>query len=276
MPELVRLDEIGALLPGSAKVYQVAGREVAVFNIAGTLHAVENRCPHKGAALHLGAVQEGMLTCPLHGWQFDLQTGAGIDRPAARLRRFDVSVDGQDFLLVVPPADSQNGDDGILRYLVRYGALGWIARFGTIEPLDCSRGDRVLVQTERGTEVGEVLATPGKGGGPPDTQQPTGELLRRMTPADELQARQAGAVPPELLSRCERLLADQQLPIEIIDSEELFDRATIVLYFLGEATAELGKLAVELGETQTAKVIFQSVIEREPSGCGSGGGGCCH
>jgi nitrite reductase (NADH) small subunit len=60
---------------GARKVRTAAGC-VAVFRTgAGTVHALDDRCPHKGGPLSEGIVHGASVTCPLHNWVFDLSTG---------------------------------------------------------------------------------------------------------------------------------------------------------------------------------------------------------
>ena len=59
---------------GGSRVYTVGAREIAVFNIDGELHAIENRCG-RGLPLDRAQVVDGQLLCPWHGWTFDLRQG---------------------------------------------------------------------------------------------------------------------------------------------------------------------------------------------------------
>lgn len=60
--------------PGA--VVKVEGQEVAVFALDGANYAaILNSCPHAGAALAEGHVSDGEVSCPWHGWRFDLRTG---------------------------------------------------------------------------------------------------------------------------------------------------------------------------------------------------------
>lgn len=60
---------------GTAIAVQVDGRSVALFRASGILFALDNVCPHAGAALAHGPVKDGAVRCPLHGSMFDLRTG---------------------------------------------------------------------------------------------------------------------------------------------------------------------------------------------------------
>ncbi len=73
------VEEIG---PGACLLVRVGKTEIALFNILGTVFAIDNRCPHRGGPLIRGYTDEtGGIKCPMHGWRFDLRTGASR-RPA--------------------------------------------------------------------------------------------------------------------------------------------------------------------------------------------------
>ena len=59
----------------------IDGRRIAVFRTAEGLFALDHACPHKGGPLGDGLVAEGCVTCPLHGWRFDLRSGANAAGP---------------------------------------------------------------------------------------------------------------------------------------------------------------------------------------------------
>lgn len=74
---------------GCARVV-VAGNPIAVFRHGGTLHAVDDTCPHRGAFFSKGKVDDGDAVCPLHGWRFDLRTGEMAGNPNFSIRTYEV------------------------------------------------------------------------------------------------------------------------------------------------------------------------------------------
>ena len=60
---------------GTGVAVQIDGRSVALFRADGLLFALDNICPHAGAALAHGRIKDGTVRCPLHGSMFDLRTG---------------------------------------------------------------------------------------------------------------------------------------------------------------------------------------------------------
>ena len=76
---IARLQDLDAR--GRALV-KVAGREIALFRVDGRVYAIQGRCPHRQGPLVRGFVEPGpSVRCPMHGWCFQLETGAS-DRPA--------------------------------------------------------------------------------------------------------------------------------------------------------------------------------------------------
>ena len=57
------------------KCVLVEGRQVALFRVGDAVHAIDNLCPHQGGPLADGWVNNGQVICPLHGWEFSLETG---------------------------------------------------------------------------------------------------------------------------------------------------------------------------------------------------------
>ncbi|MEQ9410630.1 MAG: Rieske (2Fe-2S) protein [Fuerstiella sp.] len=69
---LISADQVG---PGESAEVVAAGRIFAVFNVDGTFHVLDGICPHAGGPLGKGTLDGNIITCPWHGWQFDVQTG---------------------------------------------------------------------------------------------------------------------------------------------------------------------------------------------------------
>ncbi len=101
MGEGVRVARVSEIPPGSAKVVVVQGHPVALFHVDGSFYAVSNVCLHRGGPIGEGTLDGPVVTCPMHGWEYDVRTGRNLANPMARLRTYAVQVDGDD-LLVVP------------------------------------------------------------------------------------------------------------------------------------------------------------------------------
>ena len=85
------------LKPGEGKIADAGGKSVAIFNVDGKLHCIENTCCHKGGPLGEGDLDGTTVTCPWHGWQFDVTTGKClVPNPAASVPSIPVTIEGDD------------------------------------------------------------------------------------------------------------------------------------------------------------------------------------
>lgn len=101
----IRVASVGEVPPETGKEVVAGGRIIALFNVAGTFHALDGVCPHQGGPLGQGALQGNVVTCPWHGWQFDVSTGQHLLNPQVCQPRLDVSVEGDDVFVVIDEAN---------------------------------------------------------------------------------------------------------------------------------------------------------------------------
>ena len=100
-PEFVRVASIDQIPPGQLFWTEIDGREVVVVNLDGELFALDNTCQHAGGPLDRGKLDEaGCITCPWHGWKWDVRTGRPV-WPALdwRTRRYPVRIEGRNVLV---------------------------------------------------------------------------------------------------------------------------------------------------------------------------------
>jgi nitrite reductase (NADH) small subunit/3-phenylpropionate/trans-cinnamate dioxygenase ferredoxin subunit len=98
---MMKVAAIHDVPPGTGRVVQVAGRAIALFNVDGTFHALDNACTHRGGPLGSGRLDGTIVTCPWHANRFDVTTGrvvTGVQSVAA----YTVQVRGHDVLVDVP------------------------------------------------------------------------------------------------------------------------------------------------------------------------------
>ncbi len=101
MAEYVKVAATSDVAPGTGMVAEVNGQAIAVFNVGGTFYAIDNTCLHRGGPVGEGEVEEETVTCPWHGWQYNVKTGACLNNPSATLKSYQVTVDGDDIKLLV-------------------------------------------------------------------------------------------------------------------------------------------------------------------------------
>jgi len=89
------------LWSGEMRGVCVAGKPVLLVNIGGEVRAYEDRCRHLGLPLSDGKLTGCVLTCPAHGWQYDLTTGQGVNPESVKLPPYVVKIEGDDILVSV-------------------------------------------------------------------------------------------------------------------------------------------------------------------------------
>jgi nitrite reductase (NADH) small subunit len=62
--------------PGSGLIVDAGGQTLALFNVDGRFYAIDNSCPHRGGPLGDGQLDDAIVTCPWHGYRYDVRTGA--------------------------------------------------------------------------------------------------------------------------------------------------------------------------------------------------------
>lgn len=93
----------GELAPGQRRVVDIGDYdEVLVLNLDGTFYAINNVCPHAGAALERGMVKDGVLFCPLHHWGFRLADGQSVDEDILCARTYAVVTEDERLCLLLP------------------------------------------------------------------------------------------------------------------------------------------------------------------------------
>ena len=78
------------------KAVSVSGREILLVNVKGKISAVENECPHQGSPLNAAVVKDGYISCPRHGYRFNLSDGRCADHPDFVLAIFPVEINGDE------------------------------------------------------------------------------------------------------------------------------------------------------------------------------------
>jgi 3-phenylpropionate/trans-cinnamate dioxygenase ferredoxin component len=96
---LVRVGSATDVVPGKMRVFDVAGTAVNVASVDGLLYAFDDTCTHRGCSLAKGKLHGTTVTCPCHGSEFDVTSGAVLRGPAARpVRSRLVQLQGADLL----------------------------------------------------------------------------------------------------------------------------------------------------------------------------------
>ncbi len=90
----VKAIDAADLAPGETATATVNGTELAIVNLNGEFHAMDNLCPHQEGPLGDGFVQGDAIVCPLHYWEFDIKSGEYLDDPTTCLKKYETKVEG--------------------------------------------------------------------------------------------------------------------------------------------------------------------------------------
>jgi nitrite reductase/ring-hydroxylating ferredoxin subunit len=96
MSDFINVAKISDVPEGEGRVFHVGRIEVAVFHVDGSFHALDNTCIHRGGPLGDGMCSGTTVTCPWHGWQFDVVSGKCLNSPGESVDRYETRIDGDD------------------------------------------------------------------------------------------------------------------------------------------------------------------------------------
>lgn len=100
MNDWKRICGLEEIPPLGSRVVRHGKGDIAVFRTAGgEVFALHDKCPHKGGPLSQGIVHGRKVTCPLHGWNIELESGEAVAPDAGSCGRFEIRVEGGDIYL---------------------------------------------------------------------------------------------------------------------------------------------------------------------------------
>jgi len=99
----VRVGRVSDVPDGRPEVFDIEDRKIAVYRLEGAYYAIDDICTHDGGPLAEGEVEGDVVTCPRHGAQFSIKTGAALRFPAITpVDTYPVRVEGEDLLVGLP------------------------------------------------------------------------------------------------------------------------------------------------------------------------------
>lgn len=99
MSRKIRAATVSDIPPGTGKELTLEGRITALFNVEGEFFAIDGICAHAGGPVGKGLLQGNIVTCPWHGWQYDVRSGAHCLNETIRQKKFPVSVEGEEIFI---------------------------------------------------------------------------------------------------------------------------------------------------------------------------------
>ncbi|MFO0908785.1 MAG: non-heme iron oxygenase ferredoxin subunit [Isosphaeraceae bacterium] len=101
MPGFVKMATVDEIPPGKSKEVEHEGRIYALFNVNGEICAIDGVCPHQGGPLAEGVLDGCVVTCPWHGWPFDVKSGKTPLGPRVMQPVYEVKIEGNDVYVQV-------------------------------------------------------------------------------------------------------------------------------------------------------------------------------
>jgi len=108
--ESIRVASTTDVPAGKMIKVNINGRFILIANVDGSYYALNNKCPHLGGSLADGTLENGVVTCPRHGSQFEVRSGTAVGK--AKLgpikvmphpaQKYEVRIEGTDLIVRIP------------------------------------------------------------------------------------------------------------------------------------------------------------------------------
>jgi nitrite reductase/ring-hydroxylating ferredoxin subunit len=92
MPNYVEVASLEQLPPGGGTAVTIEGKDIALFNVGGTIYAMDDGCVHQGLSLGNSELKGEIVTCRGHGWKYNVTTGSTLSSPGYGVAVYPVKV----------------------------------------------------------------------------------------------------------------------------------------------------------------------------------------
>ncbi len=97
----VKVANANEMKDGEARTVNANGDQIALYRVSGGFYATTNTCAHQGGPLGEGTLSDNVITCPWHGWKFNVETGVSVVVPTVKVKTYNVKVEGNNVLVEV-------------------------------------------------------------------------------------------------------------------------------------------------------------------------------
>lgn len=150
------------------------------------------------------------------------------------------------------------------QYIVRFGAMRFLGIFTPQRENErFKRGDRVIIRTDRGLEVGEVLIDASDRARSFLNNPPRGQILRRMTADDEREAARIRRLAPSEIETCEKHIEELGLEMKLVDVEHIFGGERIIVYYLADGRVDFRELVRRLAAEFHTRIEMRQIGVRD-------------
>jgi cell fate regulator YaaT (PSP1 superfamily) len=149
------------------------------------------------------------------------------------------------------------------RYVVRYGRMRNLGEFTGLDGQDHPRGQRVVVRSDRGTELGEVLCEATDRTATFLENPARGEILRVASPADLEREAALSRVQQDGYDACLEFIARRRLQMDLVDVEAIFGGERMVFYYLSEKRVDFRELVKDLARALQTRIEMRQIGVRD-------------
>jgi nitrite reductase (NADH) small subunit len=107
MPRTVVVAKLTDIQPGSCLSVEAEGITAVLFNLDGTIYAIDNTCPHAGGPLGEGIFEGETVQCPWHRWRYNVRTGEKVGNPEFKVPTYRVETHGDLVSLIVAAEEKE-------------------------------------------------------------------------------------------------------------------------------------------------------------------------
>jgi cell fate regulator YaaT (PSP1 superfamily) len=150
-----------------------------------------------------------------------------------------------------------------LKYIVRHGVMRFLGEYEAGDGQSFPRGSSVVVRSERGLELGEVLCETNPRALELLAEPTHGQIVRSVNGEDQSRLDGLRDAEQQELDTCCRIVRERQLQMELVDVEHLFGGERIVFYFLAEKRVDFRELVKELAREFKTRIEMRQIGVRD-------------
>jgi cell fate regulator YaaT (PSP1 superfamily) len=149
------------------------------------------------------------------------------------------------------------------KYIVRHGTMRFLGEYEAAGEAAYHRGDAVVVRSERGVELGDVMCEASPRAVELITEPTRGQIVRTVAPDDDAQVQRAHANEQHAMDTCNRIIEQRKLQMVLVDVEQLFGGERIVFYFLAEKRVDFRDLVKDLAREYKTRIEMRQIGVRD-------------
>jgi len=151
----------------------------------------------------------------------------------------------------------------VVTYIARHGAMRFLGDFEPGPESGFARGQAVILRTDRGQEIGEVLCEANPRALSLIAEPTHGQIVRGLTAEDQTRVDSLRQSEGQELEACKRFIEQRKLQMELVDVEHLFGGERIIFYFLAEKRVDFRELVKDLAREYRTRIEMRQIGVRD-------------